>query len=304
MNYKKLIRSRALRIKILSLLSWVPDAVMLYLQYRIHTGRTLHLRHPRRFTEKLQLYKLRYRNPQMLRCTDKYEVRQYVAERGLKDILVPLIGVYSDPCEIDFDRLPCKFVAKTTDGGGGNQVFVCRDKSHVDRARFMQLLQGWMAQPKAKKTAGREWAYENGYPRRLLIEHLLEDGVHRDIPDYKFFCFNGKVAYVYGISDRQVGVSAQFGVYDRDFHKLDVVRMDERPQAEALPRPENYEQMVQWAEQLAAPFPEVRVDLYNLHGQIYFGELTFYDGSGYMQFSPDAFDFEMGSKFDVSEFSE
>lgn len=101
-----------------------------------------------------------------------------------------------------------------------------------------------------------------------------------------------------------MGVSAQLGVYDRDFHKLDVVRMDERPQAEALPRPENYEQMVQWAEQLAAPFPEVRVDLYNLHGQIYFGELTFYDGSGYMQFSPDAFDFEMGSKFDVSEFSE
>lgn len=138
----------------------------------------------------------------------------------------------------------------------------------------------------------------------LIISDDTPYYVSRGLIDYKFFCFNGKVAYVYGISDRQVGVSAQIGIYDRNFHKLEVSRLDERPQDEALPKPENYEQMVAYAEQLSAQFPEVRVDLYNVSGKIYFGEMTFYDGSGYMTFNPDSFDFEMGEKFDVSSFQE
>jgi hypothetical protein len=156
-----------------------------------------------------------------------------------------------------------------------------------------------MAQPKVKKSAGREWAYENNFPRRILIEELIEDGVHRDIPDYKFFCFNGKVEFIYGISNRQLGVAAQFGVYDRNFQKLEVDRLDERHQAVALAKPENFDCMVAVAEQLSADFPEVRVDLYNVSGKIYFGELTFYDGSGYMQFSPDSFDFELGKDWQL-----
>jgi hypothetical protein len=277
----------------------VPDAIMLKIQYRLHTGRKLNLQNPSRFTEKLQLYKLKYRNPQMLRCTDKFEVRQYVAEHGLKDILVPLIGVYNHPAEIKYSELPNKFVAKTTDGGGGNQVLICRNKSELDEANFIHTLNGWMSYPKAKKSAGREWAYENDYPRRIIIEENIDISPLGPC-DYKFFCFNGKVVCVYGISDRQVGVSAKFGIYDRGFRKLNVVRLDEQPQDKALPMPENYELMVTYAEQLADQFPEVRVDLYNVSGKIYFGEMTFYDGSGYMQFSPDSFDFELGAKFDIS----
>ena len=136
MNYKKLIRSRALRIKILSLLNWIPDSIMIPLQYRRHTGRRLNLKNPQRFTEKLQLYKLKYRNPLMLRCTDKYEVRSVVKEMGLADILIPLIGVYDSAEAIDFEKLPMQFVAKTTDGGGGNQVFICRDKRELDKNEF------------------------------------------------------------------------------------------------------------------------------------------------------------------------
>lgn len=123
-----------------------------------------------------------------------------------------------------------------------------------------------------------------------------------DLCDYKFFCFNGKVGIVYGISDRQVGQSAQFGIYDVDFNKLEVDRCDERHQEVPLPKPLHYERMVQIAEKLSEGFPRVRVDLYNVAGKIYFGELTFYDGSGYMTFNPDEFDEELGSKFDVYSF--
>lgn len=117
--YKKIIKSRELRLKILAMMSWIPDRIMIPLQYWIHTGRRLNLRNPKRFTEKLQLYKMRYRNPLMLKCTDKYEVRKVIEEMGYGDILIPFIGVYNSPEEIDFKKLPDEFVAKTTDGGGG-----------------------------------------------------------------------------------------------------------------------------------------------------------------------------------------
>ena len=303
MNYKKIIRSRSIRAKILSLLNWIPDRIMIPLQYRIHTGRKLNLKNPQRFTEKIQVYKLKYRNPVMLQCTDKYTVREYVAEKGLADILIPLIGIYNSPDEIDFDSLPNQFVAKTNDGGGGNQVFICREKGSIDKQVFITTLKHWMSQPKPKKHSGREWAYENCQPRRIILEQLITDGKSNEILDYKFFCFSGKIGFVYGISDRQFGQSAKIGIYDRDFNKIDVYRTDERPQETPLPKPINYDFMRKIAECLSSEFPEVRVDLYNINGKIYFGELTFYDGSGYMGFEPDSFDFEAGNYFDVSLFN-
>lgn len=301
MNYRNVIKSRDLRIKILSHLDWVPDSVMLCLQYWLQTGRRLNLKHPKRFTEKLQVYKMKYRNPEMLRCTDKFEVRRYIEEKGMGQYLIPLIGIYDRVEDIDFNALPQQFVAKTTDGGGGNQVLVCKDKGRLAESEFKDKLDGWMGMPKAKNS-GREWAYENGYPRRILIEKLIGDEKQADLLDYKFFCFNGKVACVYGISDRQVGVSAQLGIYDVDFNKLAVDRCDERHQIETLQKPLNYQKMVDLAEKLSSNFPHVRVDLYNINGCIYFGELTFYDGSGYMKYNPDEFDEQLGEKFDVTSF--
>lgn len=302
MDYRKIIRSRELRIWLLTFLNWVPDRVMLKWQYWLQTGRRLNLKHPTRYTEKLQLYKLKYHNPDMLRCTDKYEVRAYIREKGFEEYLIPLIGVYDRVEEVDFGKLPKRFVAKTTDGGGGNQVYVCLDKSTVSEEMFKRLLQSWMSARKVKKQVGREWAYENGFPRRILIEELLEGETEKGLCDYKFFCFQGHISYIYGISDRHLGQSAQFGIYDRDFHKLEVIRNDERPQEGALPKPSNFDKMVDIAEKLSRDFPHVRVDMYNISGRIYLGELTFYDGSGYMSFTPDSFDEELGRNFDVSKF--
>lgn len=301
MNYRNIIKSRELRIKILTLLDWVPDSIMLRLQYWLQTGRRLNLKNPKRFTERLQLYKMKYRNKNMLRCTDKYEVRGFIEEKGLSDILIPIVGIYNSVEEIHYSSLPQQFVAKTTDGGGGNQVFICKDKDKISEQYFFDKLNAWMNMPKSKQS-GREWAYENHYPRRTLIEEMIGNGKD-DLIDYKFICFNGKVSYVYGITDRHVGVSAQFGIYDSNFHKLNVDRCDERHQEKVLSKPKNYDKMKLVAEQLSKEFPHVRVDLYNINGDIYFGELTFYDGSGYMSFNPDSFDEELGRNFNISTFS-
>ena len=158
MNYKDIIKSRDLRVRILSFLGWIPDKVMIRLQYWLQTKRKLNLTNPTRFTEKIQLYKLKYRNPDMLRCTDKYEVREYIEQKGYGKYLIPLIGIYDKVEDVDFEALPNQFVAKTTDGGGGNQVLICRDKQNITKEAFTAQLKEWLSARKVKKQAGREWA--------------------------------------------------------------------------------------------------------------------------------------------------
>lgn len=296
MNYKKLIRSRALRIKILSMLNWIPDSITIPLQYRIYTGRRLNLKNPQRFTEKLQLYKLKYRNPLMLRCTDKYEVRKVIEEMGFADILIPLIGVYESIEEIDYAVLPTQFVAKTTDGGGGNQVLLCHDKIKLGEFAFYDIVNDWIKAPKAKNV-GREWAYENGYPRRIIIEHLISDGENKDIPDYKFYCFNGVPRYCQMIGSRSTEETIDF--YDMNWNHMPFVGLNPACKNSRIPlaRPLHFDAMKKIASELSQNFPFVRVDLYDTGEKIYFGELTFYPASGYGRFDPDSFDFELGKYF-------
>lgn len=295
MNYKKFFRSRQLRLKILSMLGWVPDRIMIALQYYVYTGRKLNFKNPQRFTEKLQLYKLKHRDSLMLRCTDKYEVRSVITEMGLGELLVPLIGIYRDPEEIDFASLPKQFVAKTTDGGGGNQIFVCKDKLTVDTESFYSCLLKWMSAPKFN-SAGREWAYENHYPRRIIIEKYLENS-STSLDDYKFYCFNGRARFLSIDKDRYTEHTRAY--YDSELNYLPEVRGNYKIVTDPPQLPDNIKKMVQIAEILSKPFPFVRVDLYNVKGKIYFGELTFYPASGYSPYSPDSFDMEMGKFFDI-----
>ena len=132
MDYKKIIKSRSLRLKILRFLSFVPDKTMIKIQYKLKTGHKLNLKNPRRFTEKLQWYKLYYKNPLMIRCVDKGDVRKYVAKCGLKDILIPSYGIYNSFDEINWDKLPSKFVVKDTLGGGGNSIIIVKDKKDIN----------------------------------------------------------------------------------------------------------------------------------------------------------------------------
>lgn len=297
-DYKKIIRSRQTRLAILRFLNFVPDSWMIRVQYRMKTEHKLNLKNPTRFTEKLQWYKLNYRNDLMPQCVDKYDVRKYVKSCGLEEILNECYGVYNSPEEIDFSSLPEKFVLKDTLGSGGNSVIICTDKSKLDIPAVKRQMRSWVKIDHRVKTGGREWPYSAGKPHRIIVEKYIEpESGEGSLIDYKFFCFHGSAKFLYVIADRDIGNDGAFGVYDRNFRKLDCNRIGERPMNREIPKPEPFEDMLETAEILSAAFPHARIDLYNDHGRILFGEVTFYSGSGYIRFDPDKYDKIFGDWF-------
>jgi hypothetical protein len=298
MNYKKIIKNQNIRFAILNCFSWIPDKTMIKIQYRIKTGRKLNLKNPQRYTEKLQWYKLYYRNPIMHKCVDKYEVREYVKAKGLDTILNDLYGVYDNPEDIDFDSLPNKFVIKTTAGSGGQNVYICEDKSKLDKKDLINKLNYWLKQ-NPKKSFGREWAYQ-GIRNRLIIEKYIESK-NNGLVDYKFFCFNGKVEYLYVISDRVLGKSTKLGIYSNNYEKLNFYRGDEGRQENKYKKPICFDKMIEYSEIISKDFPHARVDFYEDKGKAIFGEITFYDGSGYMKYEPDNFDYIIAKKWIVGD---
>lgn len=293
MNYKKLIPNQNTRLKILKLLDFLPDKLMIKIQYKIATGRKLNLKNPTRFTEKLQWYKLNYRKPVMTQCADKYEVRDYVASKGYGEILVPLYEVYNNVNEINFSELPDSFVLKTTNGSHTN--LLCDDKAKLDIDSIKEELNSWLQDRTVK--AGREWPYYN-IKARIISEKYLEKDKNNDLVDYKFICFEGKVAYVFVNSERDSENGIKFGIYSKDFKHLPYRRKGLRDTDDKIIiKPKNYEKMIEITENLSKCFPHVRVDLYNVDGKIYFGEMTFFHGSGYVDFEPDEFDYTLGESF-------
>lgn len=301
-DYKKIIRSRQTRLAILRFLRFVPDPWMIRVQYWMKTGRKLDLQNPKRFTEKLQWYKLYYRNDLMPQCVDKYDVREYVKHCGLESILNVCYGVFNTPDEIDFSVLPDQFVLKDTLGGGGNSVILCKDKSQLDIPAVKNQMLKWVRENPRIKDGGREWSYNTGKPHRIIAEEYLDSNPSEGgLIDYKFLCFSGETEYLYIVADRTLGNGAEFGFYDTDFGKLDISRSDERKLEREIPKPKSFEKMIRIAKSLSQPFPHARIDLYNQNGKIRFGEITFFDGSGYMTYHPDSFDFILGEKFKLPE---
>jgi hypothetical protein len=297
-NYKKIIKNHQTRLLILKYLSFIPDKLMLKVQYRIKLGRKLSLKNPVRFTEKIQWYKLNYRNPLMPVCVDKYSVREFVESKKLSSILNEVYGVYSNPEDIDFNILPNQFVIKTTDGSGGCNVFICKDKKQLNVSELMKQLNAW--KNRKDDNAGREWAYTEIKESKYIIEKYLEneDNPEAGINDYKIFCFKGKPKYIVMDIDRYIEHKRNF--YDTQWRKLNVGSDCPNFDRE-ISAPDNLKELLQTATILSKDFPHVRVDLYNIKNQIIFGELTFYPWGGYVQFIPDKFDFELGACLEIPE---
>lgn len=304
MDYKKIIKSRKTRVALLKLLNWIPDKPMLYIQYYVKFGRVLNLRNPKRFTEKLQWYKLYYRNPLMTQCAGKNQVREYVKSKGYEYILNEQYGVFSNVNEINFDKLPNQFVIKATVGAAGQQVLVCTDKSKLDLEAVKKRLSSWVSKhpERPHKNAGREWAYNN-IKEELVVEKYINSSMCKHgLLSYKIFCFHGKAEFLYVIADIKDGFfDAGYGIYSTAFEKLPYNRVGETSLQLGEGKPENFEKMIEIAEQLSVGFPHVRVDLYNVNGKIIFGEMTFYNDSGYMKYDPDDFDYEVGKLFVLPE---
>lgn len=286
-----------MRVKIMHALSFVPDKIMIKMQYRLKTGHKLDLKNPKRFTEKLQWYKLYYRDPLMVECVDKYDVRKYVKRCGCEAILNNFYGVYNTPDEINFDDLPKSFVLKDTLGSGGNSVILVQDKSKMDENLVRKQMWEWVNYPVNKKYPGREWVYDKRKHRIIAEKYIESNPKDGGLIDYKFFCFYGKAEYLYVLADRKVGQKARLGIYDAGYVKQQVRRGDEMFLKRDVKKPGNYDELLKTAERLAKPFPEARIDFYDVNGKIIFGEITFFDGSGYMKFEPDEFDFILGEKF-------
>lgn len=296
MNFYKKFLSKRLRFAILRFFKFVPDKQMIQFQYWMKLHRKLNLKNPRRYTEKIQYYKLYYRNEKMPICVDKYRVREYLESKGLSNILVKLYGVYEKVEDIPFETLPNKFVLKTSNGSGTN--IICRDKNKLSKEKILANVNKFLKQSSA--SAGREWAYAMGVPK-VIIEELLEDHNSLDgaIWDYKYLCFNGKPEYV--VLDIDRFTNHKRNIYDVEWIDQHVISDHPCIDDRTFEKPKNYERMVEIATKLSEDFPAVRVDLYNINGRIYFGELTFFPWSGYVQFNPDSFDFEMGKKFRLPE---
>lgn len=291
MDYKKIIKSQKMRFKILDLLKIVPDDIMIKTQYKIKLGRKLNLEQPNRFSEKLQWYKLNYRNNLLTKCADKYAVREYIKEKGLENILVENYGTFDKADDIDFDVLPNKFIIKTTNGSATN--FICKNKAKFNKNEVLQTLNEWSG--RNIFASGREWSYK-GIEPKIIVEELLEDKSNGfdGINDYKIMCFNGKAEFVVLDVDRNIGHKRN--IYTTKWDRIDVSTDYPNINREIV-KPEGLEEMIKIAEILSADFPFVRVDLYWVNEKVYFGELTFYPWTGYIQFHPDSFDYEMGKKF-------
>ena len=300
MNYKKVFKNQQLRFAILRLFSFIPDPIMLKWQYRIKMGHKLNFKNPQRFTEKIQMYKCFYRDPLLKICSDKYTVRGYVESKGLGEYLNEIYGVYDSAEDIVFDKLPNSFVIKSTDGGGSNNIIICRNKENLDILKTIKTVNSWL-NLNTKVNPGREWGYLGGKPR-IIIEKLISNADNRDVSlvDYKMFCFDGQVHSLFVLTEREKGAKLNF--FTRDWTPLNV-KSDSYPISKMkILKPKNFDRMIEIAEILSKDFPHVRIDLYNIDGNIIFGETTFYSGSGYWGFVPDSFDFELGRQFDISSF--
>ena len=297
MNLYKKIIPKKMRFIILKTLKFIPDKQMIKLQYYIKLKRRLNLKNPKRYTEKIQWYKLYYRNKNMPICVDKYRVRKYIREKGLEDILIKLYATYDNADEICLNNLPDSFILKTTNGSGTN--IICKDKSKIDEKILKKQIANFLKQSSA--SAGREWAYSYVKPK-IIVEQLLIDKTSKDgsINDYKILCFDGKPEYI--VLDVERFTNHKRNIYDTEWNDLHIA--SDCPCAETeYPKPDTLDDMLRIAEILCKEFPAVRVDLYSVGGKVFFGELTFFPWSGYVQYSPDSFDFEMGEKFKLPELS-
>lgn len=281
-------------MKILEIFDFLSDEKMVQLQYWVKTGRKLNLDKPMRYTEKLQWYKLYYRDDHMWRCADKFTMREYVREVGYEYLLNPLYAVYERIEDIKLEELPKEFVLKSSLGSGAREIIICSDKCELDWDNVKKQIPFWLR--KVKKHAGREWVYE-GHKPRLLVEKLLK--TTPELIDYKFYCFFGQCKLIHVAYDRKIGEDVRCAFFDKDFNYIDVaVDCERKADFNNLPqRPKKFKEMIEIAETLSAPFPHVRIDLYNVDEKITLGEFTFFNMSGYMNFVPDEFDFRLGRKF-------
>lgn len=263
-----------------------PDKLYLEIVYRLQMGKKLNLRNPQTYNEKLQWMKLYDRNPMYTIVVDKLKSKDWVAERIGEEHIIPFIGVFDKWEEIDFDKLPNQFVIKCTHNCG---VVVCKDKVTFDVVQARKKIMKSMKSSYYMKW--REWPYKD-VSRKILIEKYMVDESGTELKDYKFFCFGGEPKLFFIGSDRNTDV--KFDFFDTEFNHLPIRNGHDNTDKKLL-KPDKFEEMIEISRKLSQGFPQVRVDLYNVNGNIYFGEMTLFHFAGIVPFEPEEWDYKLGS---------
>ncbi|WP_231505579.1 ATP-grasp fold amidoligase family protein [Bacillus sp. EB01] len=269
--------------------TFIPDKSYLKLQYKNFTGNRLNLSNPKSFNEKLQWLKLYNRNPLYTDLVDKIKVREHISSVVGNEYLVPIIGIYDSFEEINFDALPKQFVLKPNHTSG--DVFICKDKSKIDFLKLKKEINSWLR--KRYYLVHREWPYKDIKPKIICEEYLTQEN-GKELLDYKFMCFNGEVKCSFVCLNRNSSEGLNIDFYNLDWEKMPFKRHYPNS-TKVTPKPKHYNQMIEFAQKLSKDIPFVRVDFYETNDRLYFGELTFFPGSGYEKFSPESYDHLLGS---------
>ena len=258
--------------------------------YKKMIGKKCNLNNPSTLNEKLMYYKLYlyWKNQLVNDCADKYKVREFVSNNGLGEILNPIYGCWDSPDDIDWNNLPNQFVLKLNFGSGFN--FVCRDKKSLNIKEVNETFKKWMKVHYGIFTA--EQGIYSKIHKKIIAERYIDTFDHTPPNDYKFFCSYGEVKFLFVATDRYEG-KTKFDYYLPDWTWLDVKNC--HPNKGPIEKPKNYDLMLSYASKLSKQFPLVRVDFYNIDGQIIFGEMTFTHFGCVHPFDPERFDLQFGS---------
>ncbi len=281
---------RALKNLVLSAMKILPDSFYLKLLYFRNKGCKLNLRSPDNFNEKLQWLKLHERKNRYSQMVDKYAAKKYIAEQVGEEYIIPTYGVWDSFSDIDFTQLPDQFVLKCTHDSAG--LVICRNKKTLDYQTSSMKLESCLKRNFYYN--GREWPYKNVRPR-IIAEKYMEDTKLHELRDYKFFTFGGVPRIVHIVSNRQNANEETYGdFFDMEYNHLDLTMGHNN--APVLPeKPKNFEKMKEFASKLSEDTKHLRVDFYEVDGQLYFGELTFFQDSGFADIQPPEWNDILGS---------
>lgn len=261
--------------------------------YKFKMGRKLNLKNPKSLSEKINYLNIYEENEIASKGADKYKVRSFIEEAGYGEYLVELIGVYNKVDEIDFEKLPSKFVLKCTHGCGYN--IICKDKTKLDIETVKNKLNMWMKEQYGYR--GGEFHYNKIEPK-IICEKYIDGLEEEKLPiDYKIHCFNGKPVFTLCCSNREE--SLKLDVYDKNWNKIDAI-IEKYKSNKHIEKPKDYEKMLEIAETLSKDIKIVRVDFYELDGKALLGELTFTPAAGRPNYFTREFDEEIGLKILIS----
>ena len=293
MDYKKVFKSQRLRLRLVNFLRLIPNKPYLRMVYKIKTGKRLHLKNPKNFTEKIQWLKLNDIHPEYTSLVDKITVRNAVKEKVGADICFPMLGAWERYEDIDFDALPEKFVLKCNHDSGSVKVVL--DKTKIDHQHLKSFFRFRLKYN--TYVLGRDYPYKKIKPMILAEKYMVSNG-ETDIKDYKFFCFDGKPKVMFIITGRSGDTRQDF--FDMDFNHLDIINVY-KPSEVPPKKPAMFEEMKALAAKLSKGMRFVRIDLYEVEGKLYFGEYTFFSGGGFWLFNPSKWERKLGDMIQLPE---